>query len=187
MYFVSLSLHIYIAWHEFMYLLLPLFVCLMKTKNPDFVSKSGFCLLRVVPPGIEPGTQGFSVLCSTNWAMAPSLLLDCGCKDMPFLLIIQIFEHFFWKKCTSFKKMLYLCTRKTETECSAVGSALRSGRRGRWFESSNPDKGWANLLFQCKLAHILLKRWDKNATPCKNWILNISLISKTKREKKWFF
>ena len=25
----------------------------------------------MVPPGIEPGTQGFSVLCSTNWAMAP--------------------------------------------------------------------------------------------------------------------
>ena len=23
-------------------------------------------LLYVVPPGIEPGTQGFSVLCSTN-------------------------------------------------------------------------------------------------------------------------
>ena len=23
-------------------------------------------LLSVVPPGIEPGTQGFSVLCSTN-------------------------------------------------------------------------------------------------------------------------
>ena len=39
-----------------------------------------------------------------------------------------------------FKKMLYLCTRKTETECSAVGSALRSGRRGRWFESSRADK-----------------------------------------------
>ena len=37
----------------------------------------------VVPPGIEPGTQGFSVLCSTNWAMAPRgvhLLLICGCK-----------------------------------------------------------------------------------------------------------
>ena len=28
----------------------------------------------MVPPGIEPGTQGFSVLCSTNWAMAPTLL-----------------------------------------------------------------------------------------------------------------
>jgi len=25
-----------------------------------------FCFLNVVPPGIEPGTQGFSVLCSTN-------------------------------------------------------------------------------------------------------------------------
>ena len=28
----------------------------------------------VVPPGIEPGTQGFSVLCSTNWAMAPCVV-----------------------------------------------------------------------------------------------------------------
>ena len=39
-----------------------------------------------------------------------------------------------------FKKMPYLCTRKTETECSAVGSALRSGRRGRAFESPHSDK-----------------------------------------------
>ena len=39
-----------------------------------------------------------------------------------------------------FKKMIYLCTRKTETECSAVGSALRSGRRGRAFESPHSDK-----------------------------------------------
>ena len=41
-----------------------------ENKNPDFAWKSGFyCLLlffKVVPPGIEPGTQGFSVLCSTN-------------------------------------------------------------------------------------------------------------------------
>ena len=29
----------------------------------------------VVPPGIEPGTQGFSVLCSTIWAMAPTALI----------------------------------------------------------------------------------------------------------------
>ena len=50
--------------------ILPFFACLGKTKNPDFAWKSGFyCLLlffKVVPPGIEPGTQGFSVLCSTN-------------------------------------------------------------------------------------------------------------------------
>ena len=40
-----------------------------KTKTPDFAWKSGvYCYLlffKVVPPGIEPGTQGFSVLCST--------------------------------------------------------------------------------------------------------------------------
>ena len=30
-------------------------------KRPTFVSR-----FAVVPPGIEPGTQGFSVLCSTN-------------------------------------------------------------------------------------------------------------------------
>jgi hypothetical protein len=48
--------------------ILPFFACREKTKNPDFAWKSGFyCLLlffKVVPPGIEPGTQGFSVLCS---------------------------------------------------------------------------------------------------------------------------
>ena len=42
MYFVGLSLDIYIAGHGFMYLLLLLFVCVMKTKNPDFEMKSGF-------------------------------------------------------------------------------------------------------------------------------------------------
>ena len=31
-------------------------------KNPDAAVR----VLSVVPPGIEPGTQGFSVLCSTN-------------------------------------------------------------------------------------------------------------------------
>ena len=48
---------------------------------------------------------------------------------------LQIFCEFLF----DFKKMLYLCTRKTETECSAVGSALRSGRRGRAFESPHSD------------------------------------------------
>ena len=33
-------------------------------------------LLFVVPAGIEPGTQGFSVLCSTNGAMAPCYFAD---------------------------------------------------------------------------------------------------------------
>ncbi len=45
--------------------------------------------------------------------------------------------HFSCRKCTCLKFLVYLCTRKSGF--SAVGSALRSGRRGRWFESSNPD------------------------------------------------
>ena len=34
--------------------------------NKKRVTRLRVTLLKVVPPGIEPGTQGFSVLCSTN-------------------------------------------------------------------------------------------------------------------------
>ena len=38
-----------------------------KAKNAVTCSVTTFRdILKVVPPGIEPGTQGFSVLCSTN-------------------------------------------------------------------------------------------------------------------------
>ena len=37
-------------------------VCYVGKKKENYKCNS----LRVVPPGIEPGTQGFSVLCSTN-------------------------------------------------------------------------------------------------------------------------
>ena len=56
-------------------------------------------IFLVVPPGIEPGTQGFSVLCSTNWAMAPfvycnrCLFPDCECKDRTFFFTVQIFSR----------------------------------------------------------------------------------------------
>ncbi len=43
------------------------------------------------------------------------------------------------KKCYSLIFFDYLCIRKTQSGCSAVGSALRSGRRGRAFESPHPD------------------------------------------------
>ena len=110
-----------------------------------------FGVLQVVPPGIEPGTQGFSVLCSTNWAMAPSF---CGCKDRVKSLISEINEmkmrenNFLWKKLVFLLLVLKICLplqrkRKKQTfqsECSAVGSALRSGRRGRAFESPHSDR-----------------------------------------------
>jgi len=50
--------------------ILPFFAFRGKRKTPDFVWKSGVCsdllFLKVVPPGIEPGTQGFSELCLPN-------------------------------------------------------------------------------------------------------------------------
>ena len=96
--------------------ILPFFACLGETKNPDFAWKSGFYYLllffKVVPPGIEPGTQGFSVLCSTNWAMAPSFF---GCKDRVKSLISKINEtkmrknNFLWKKLVFLLLVLKIC------------------------------------------------------------------------------
>ena len=37
-----------------------------KEKLPNRCFRTIWEFLQVVPPGIEPGTQGFSVLCSTN-------------------------------------------------------------------------------------------------------------------------
>ena len=61
-----------------------------------------------------------------------------------------------------FKKMPYLCTRKTETECSAVGSALRSGRRGRAFESPHSDKVKGSFLEYSKLPFIIFRLSGRN-------------------------
>ena len=46
------------------------------------------------------------------------------------------------RKFAGFKKTPYLCTRLTAKRSgfSAVGSAHVWGARGRWFESSNPDR-----------------------------------------------
>ena len=43
------------------------------------------------------------------------------------------------------KKSVFLPP-KNRTGCGAVGSALRSGRRGRKFESSHPDKCTENTV-----------------------------------------
>ena len=81
-------------------------------------------LVAVVPPGIEPGTQGFSVLCSTNWAMAPmSLLFKSECKGTAFFPIMQIFSYFSCIKCSCFRFLPYLFSRKSGF--SAVGSTQK--------------------------------------------------------------
>ena len=54
--------------------------------------------MNVVPPGIEPGTHGFSVRCSTNWAMVPRLM------------VLQMYETFFNPK-AFFWKIFSISTR----------------------------------------------------------------------------
>ena len=73
-----------------------------------------------------------------------TVFLNCECKGRTFLSNSQIFSRenvyipFFY--CT-----FALALR--QSGCSAVGSALRSGRRGRAFESPHPDhKQKAGLL-----------------------------------------
>ena len=73
----------------------------------------------VVPPGIEPGTQGFSVLCSTNWAMAPS---GCCC----------------------FKKNLHKCACEAFVWCHQ-----ESNRGHKDFQSfALPTELWHHLQFK---------------------------------------
>ena len=75
------------------------------------------------------------------------------------------FLQIFYEILFDFKKMLYLCTRKTETECSAVGSALRSGRRGRAFESPHSDIVKDKPLNFSGLSHFQQIRRDEIRTP----------------------
>ena len=68
--------------------------------------------------------------------------LKCGCKDTHFFnsgkfLGAKIF--------ISLKKDVPLHCQMTGSECSAVGSALRSGRRGRAFESPHSDRKGSHI------------------------------------------
>ena len=49
-----------------------------------------------------------------------------------------------------------------QSECSAVGSALRSGRRGRAFESPHSDKAKGNFLEYSKLPFISIQSLEQN-------------------------
>ena len=72
---------------------LPLFYP-RKTKNAVTCSVTTFReIFKVVPPGIEPGTQGFSVLCSTTMYLSKSY-----CFNNLFLSMVKTF----WKTWTCF-------------------------------------------------------------------------------------
>ena len=67
---------------------------------------------------------------------------------------MQIFVYFL----SCFCEKSYLCIRFTGS--SAVGSALRSGRRGRAFESPLPDKA-TNEAFRLSLVFFALLGWGR--------------------------
>ena len=82
--------------------LLCLYCCLFRDKGDIKTKKESLkwvTLFLVVPPGIEPGTQGFSVLCSTIWAMAPTVkeawFLLSECKGSTIISFCQIFRQLF--------------------------------------------------------------------------------------------
>src|SRR5574344_1400401 len=90
--------------------------------------------------------------------MAPLSL--SGCKDRCFFIFPQIFSYFSIKKSKYLIFLLYLCN--TKSGCSAVGSALRSGRRGRAFESPHPDLiGNSTLIRQCFIPFFFLSTTAK--------------------------
>ncbi len=53
-------------------------------------------------------------------------------------------------------------TFQKQSECSAVGSALRSGRRGRAFESPHSDKVKGSFLEYSKLPFIIFRLSGRN-------------------------
>ena len=74
----------------------------------------------------------------------------CGCKGSAFSLTLQIFQRkssiYFYYSVISINNREFLSSYSKKaiplqslSGCSAVGSALRSGRRGRQFESGHPD------------------------------------------------
>ena len=119
------------------------------------------------------GNQDFTAFCfSFKWCHQES---NRGHKDFQsFALPTELWHHcfsfavakvgiffestnflqIFCQILFGFKKMIYLCTRKTETECSAVGSALRSGRRGRAFESPHSDRERQAVKIACRFFYL---------------------------------
>ena len=89
------------------------------------------------------------------------------CRDIVFHNISKYFRTFSYffalvskKYCTfarGFKKT------KIQSGCSAVGSALRSGRRGRAFESPHPDNSGVKTLIYSVLTLVALKMVGRNS------------------------
>ncbi len=111
-----------------------------------------------------------------------ALFAVCGCKGRFFFAYQQIFLIKFArvsKKCSTFALAF------KASGCSAVGSALRSGRRGRAFESPHPDqiksKGLIFSPFTFGRGKMVGQKSDSAVTTL---FINRSSFLKMKRAKK---
>ena len=95
----------------------------------------------------------------TNTVIIP----DCGCKDTCFFIL----RKFLAKNNAhlSKKSHTFAPVKPTQSECSAVGSALRSGRRGRAFESPHSD---LRTEAQYKTSFCSFLQFER-PTPCSLW------------------
>ena len=94
--------------------------------------------------------------------------------------------------CITQKIGLPLHRQTTRSECSAVGSALRSGRRGRAFESPHSDQEQKpvqyRLLFFCAFEHPTTVRCGELKQGCRATRGRSSrLIPTTGEGKCWYF
>ncbi len=55
-------------------------------KQKTLTSLLGSFFIEVVDPGLEPGTHGFSIRCSTNWANPPQLPALIGSAKISIIL-----------------------------------------------------------------------------------------------------
>ena len=98
------------------------------------------------------------------------------CKGTLIFFILQIFPRFFariLKKSITFAlaKDEEMVLHRWQSGCSAVGSALRSGRRGRAFESPHPDfKQNKRLVFNRLFAFIAQLVAQKSDTNIMGWL-----------------
>lgn len=76
-------------------------------------------------------------------------------------------------------KVQFSTTSHPRAECSAVGSALRSGRRGRAFESPHSDRKRQTSKIGCRFFFFTSASLCKSTENLKNFILAYCSITKT--------
>ncbi len=114
--------------------------CTVETKRKPLNSLKfrGFHLFAVILRGATRNRTGDTRIFSPLlYQLSYGTVLFASAKVLQVFYLCKCFDKNLQKFFNSIF-LLYLCVINV-TECSAVGSALRSGRRGRAFESPHSD------------------------------------------------